>query len=605
MRKIVRILSGIAVLTTVAAVSGSCDRSLDEEMPAPAEPAVFTTKLYTGETRTAFDYAGRHVSWCSGDRLKILVGRNGEFVPDFVPDLASGGGYNGVAVVDEDGRKASMSVTIENLPGFEASDECRIYAVYPESAYEKIEDGLLYCNIAAVQYGSEYDYDAGAGVLFGRTYESVAGGLPQEALLEIKHVAAYCELTLTLPKVFEAGEQINYLRIEAANTILSGTVILDERGEFVRSGEQKNAIRIDGFSDTDNDGKATIMFACMPALLEKGETLSFELSTTSENGNYDMTVVLDSPIEFTAGHISAFELDMSGLKLPAGDEYTPEPAIAGKTGWYELPAKAAHSNLICYAHEHLPSDAGKRNYSFGFAPEHYAATWVAYPLHECYVGSADRTDKFGYDYDFASFTGDNVKTPVMQATVSGAYYTNFNDTKITDTNLQYSRGHQLPSADRTKSAEDNWTTFYSTNMTPQIQALNGGAWMGLESLVRKWMCADTLYIVTGAIFDEGHPYAYDNKSKGKKVSVPTRYYKVLLRTKSGSGGKRVCDCKASELQCIGFIFKHDNTRSSSTVLKSDAVSVSSLEEITGLQFFVNVPDAPKTDLNTSLWPGLK
>jgi len=278
--------------------------------------------------------------------------------------------------------------------------------------------------------------------------------------------------------------------------------------------------------------------------------------------------------------------------------------LGNKAGWFELPAIVESDSYIYYAHDKLPSSPEKRNYSFCFAPEHYAAMWVAYPLHKCHIGTADRTNAFGFDIDFGKFCDDPKNE--MQAVVSGAYYTNYGNTSITEDNLQYSRGHQLPSADRTASTTDNRTTFYATNMTPQLQALNGGVWEALEGLVREqWICSDTLYVVTGAIFDDGHPYAYDNKSQGKRVSVPTHYYKALLRTKNGASGKKVSECRADELQCIGFIFAHDKARTSRTVYRSDACSVSSLEERTGFEFFANVPSAPKNTCDTSLWRGLQ
>lgn len=268
--------------------------------------------------------------------------------------------------------------------------------------------------------------------------------------------------------------------------------------------------------------------------------------------------------------------------------------------WPELPkVMDGADKLIHYSHSQLPSDKSKRNYSFCFDSEHHASLWVAYPLHSCYLGSASRTDSFDYDYAFASFTNDSSYS--MQANVSGAYYSEYGNTN----SIQYSRGHQLPSADRTATAADNITTFYATNMTPQLQSLNGGAWEKLESLVREsWICSDTLYVVTGAIFDDDHLHAYDNRSLGKLCSVPTHYYKVLLRTKNGASGKKVSECSASELKCIGFILKHDSSRSSKSIYKTDACSVSDLEKRTGMTFFVNVPNAPKTTYNTSEWSGV-
>lgn len=286
-------------------------------------------------------------------------------------------------------------------------------------------------------------------------------------------------------------------------------------------------------------------------------------------------------------------------QLPAKPQEVPGYDLASRTGWYELPAAERQAGLIYYSHDRLPSDPSKRNYSFCFATEHYASLWVAYPLHECYLGSG-RKDSFGYDYAFAEYTSSlGLGGEELQANVARAYYT--------EENVQYDRGHQLPSADRNGTVEDNKTTFYATNMTAQHGNINQKMWVTLESRVRDWVCADTLYVVTGAAFNEGHGYAYDNGGKekgGKLVSMPTHYYKALLRTKNGATGKSVADCTADELKCIAFWVEHDIKRTGTAVYTSDACSVAELEELTGIRFFVNVPNAPKTTFDTSEWSGL-
>ena len=160
----------------------------------------------------------------------------------------------------------------------------------------------------------------------------------------------------------------------------------------------------------------------------------------------------------------------------------------------------------------------------------------------------------------------------------------------------HDRGHQLPFADRKASVEDAMTTFYFTNMTPQLGALNQNSWATLENNVRGMICSDTLYVVTGAHFDGSTPnYAYDNKGYGKACPVPTHYYKVLLRTKNGSTGKRVQNCSADELKCIGYWVKHDGTSAIETK------SVEEIEALTGFTFFANVPNAPKSTYKASEW----
>ena len=44
----------------------------------------------------------------------------------------------------------------------------------------------------------------------------------------------------------------------------------------------------------------------------------------------------------------------------------------------------------------------------------------------------------------------------------------------------YDRGHMVRSEERTRSPEDNKTTFYLTNVLPQTHELNAGPWLRLE-----------------------------------------------------------------------------------------------------------------------------
>ncbi len=252
-------------------------------------------------------------------------------------------------------------------------------------------------------------------------------------------------------------------------------------------------------------------------------------------------------------------------------------------GWAEMPTMPANANLEYCLHDKLPSNNKLRNYSFCFDKEKYCALWVAYPLHECYTeGSGHRTDAWSYD---PCCVADEYE-PYLK----NAYYPKGGSS------YSHSRGHQLPSADRLASDADNATTFYYSNMTPQLQELNGGTWASLENTLRnKWMCKDTLYVVTGAHFEPGYGFAYDNKGAGKACAVPTHYYKVILRTKKGDSGKWVGNCSADELQCAGFWFEHKGGAQRQTM------SVAEIESKTKLTFFPNVKNAPKSTYNASDW----
>ncbi len=186
--------------------------------------------------------------------------------------------------------------------------------------------------------------------------------------------------------------------------------------------------------------------------------------------------------------------------------------------------------------------------------------WVAYPLTRESIGYGKRTDAWGLD-------------PLLEAEeqpylANRSYY---------PTN-SYTRGHQVPSADRL-GYEANKKTFYGTNMAPQNSDFNEYIWGKLEEKVRSWAKAsdtDTLYVVSGCILDGSTLTVGDNKDK--KVTVPTYFYKVLLRLSNG------------HYDGLAVLLEHKNCEKQD---KYDyfpyALSIDALEELTGMDFFVNLP----------------
>lgn len=245
--------------------------------------------------------------------------------------------------------------------------------------------------------------------------------------------------------------------------------------------------------------------------------------------------------------------------------------------WAELPAADKSLTEIC----HIITDVARtsegyypRNYTMGYDKAKRLALWAAYPLHSCYTQGISRERHWGYDPTLA---------PGEQMTGG--------------VSAPYNRGHQVANADRRVSNLANDQISYYSNMTAQRSNFNSGVWAALEGRVRGWMCADTLYVVTGCHFDGSQTSTIDNG--GNTLPVPTQYYKVLLRSKSGSTGRSVASLPADELQAIGFWYEH--TESSGQNPAGCAKSVSEIERLCGFEFFVNVPNAPKASYLPSDW----
>ena len=291
---------------------------------------------------------------------------------------------------------------------------------------------------------------------------------------------------------------------------------------------------------------------------------------------------------------------------PGDDEEipTPVPGQSGKYGWYELPVinySQSGSYLIdsndkdlYYAHhmcaggEKGPGGKQARNYTVCFSGEHHVPLWVAAPRHKMYQSGASRTDAYAKDPSIPSDIQYNSKS-----TGGGC-----------------NKGHMLGSAERLSSTATNRQVFYYTNIAPQYSDTfntGGGGWNTLEDWVDGQVCSDTLYVVIGAYFDKytdrrGYTDSPATISYGGRndVSRPTMFYYILMRTKSGSSGKALKDCKTSEIQCAAFVRSH-KTPKGVKVSEQDMMSVSDLEKITGFTYFPNVPQAPKGSYKASEW----
>lgn len=283
---------------------------------------------------------------------------------------------------------------------------------------------------------------------------------------------------------------------------------------------------------------------------------------------------------------------------------TPEPNPSTMNfDWAELPVVVDENNdgrvdsdtslyyawHLCAGNERNAQRNGSaRNFTVCYSAEHHCPLWVAAPRHKSYeVKNTDRTDAYGKD-------------PKIPSDIQ--YSSN-------STGGGCNKGHMLGSAERLCSAATNRQVFYYTNIAPQYSSTfntGGGAWNNLEGLVDGLVCSDTLYVVIGCYFDS---FSKNGASASPKkisfggrsdVSCPTMFYYALLRTKSGSTGKRVQDCSASELQCAAFTICHEMPFKHKPEA-ADMMSIAELEKLTGVTYFPNVKNAPKTTYNANDW----
>lgn len=170
----------------------------------------------------------------------------------------------------------------------------------------------------------------------------------------------------------------------------------------------------------------------------------------------------------------------------------------------------------------------------------------------------------------------------------------------------YDRGHLCASEDRVYSQDANAQTFYYSNISPQLEAFNQrGPWYELEKRVREWggceekitPLGDTLYIVKGGTIRDGefydsrgkHGVMVKNTNKMNGIVVPAYFFVALVSR------------KASSANGIAFYLDHKD-HGNSYSLADYAISIDSLERLTGIDFFCNFPDKIEEDIETQCNP---
>lgn len=252
----------------------------------------------------------------------------------------------------------------------------------------------------------------------------------------------------------------------------------------------------------------------------------------------------------------------------------------GASRWLELPAyKDGESGRYVVTHTAEMGGSLQRNYTLLYDEGSYAALWVAYPLCKDHISSG-REETWGYDPHIPRKAQTSVSSGYGASEPTENYPKNF-----------YARGHQIPNADRSAVPHMQAQTYFSSNMTPQIQnGFNGGVWAKLESAVRDRIPAtDTLYVVTGAVFSrygEDEPVkTIVNKNDSKPLPVPNYYWKALLKVTRSAG--QIIDAKT-----IGFWLPHGDLKGHS--YSEYVVTVDQIEQWTGLDLFPNLSDTIET-----------
>lgn len=152
----------------------------------------------------------------------------------------------------------------------------------------------------------------------------------------------------------------------------------------------------------------------------------------------------------------------------------------------------------------------KPQYALSYHRDRGTPNWVSWHLDKGWLGTAPRQDDFRSDMSLPS----------------GWYRVQTTDYSGSG----FDRGHNTPSADRTKSEEDNSATFLMTNMVPQAPNHNRETWENLESYCRKLAQeGNELFIIMGNYGTGGiGSLGLKNTLANGNVTVPARIWKVIV-----------------------------------------------------------------------------
>ncbi|MCO5230697.1 MAG: DNA/RNA non-specific endonuclease [Chitinophagales bacterium] len=197
--------------------------------------------------------------------------------------------------------------------------------------------------------------------------------------------------------------------------------------------------------------------------------------------------------------------------------------------------------------------------------EHEQANWVMHIIpKDVITGTITRTNDFRIDSSVSTGSAD-----VTDYWDSG-----------------YDRGHLAPSADFRWSRNALSESYYYSNMSPQNPDLNRNGWNNLEIQVREWVVEHgDLLVITGPVLKDGLPKVQQGSYR---LSIPEAYYKIIL------------DINTPTPHAIAFLYP--NTPVTGPVAKY-MVSIDSIEALTGINFFPNIPDAVsfEKDIDIQNW----
>lgn len=583
------------IITFALLASGimACSKQeLEKPVPQPVEPEVPTVevKINAGlgeETKSVFSGVSENKmlsGWTTNKETRF-------FVPDQTAVAATPG---------KSGRSTTFNVT---LP---AATSGKLWALSPVGNYNSSNSANCVGGFTQSKISSTYTYTY---VVIPTTQTPLANscdesvhmvaasmdipstGVPSEIDLDFQLAIAFGKLTI---KNFTSGK-IKQAVLTFPNAV-AGTSCKFQLESGTITGASESSITLLGDNIVKDDaGNFVLYFGLAESTHNSGDFVV--TITDSENKNYTKTVQLntDKSLTFTTGHIRQIGVDMNGvqandenpstesliysacMEFPAvspyltgsqsysltGNETDGASATSTSNKWFRTSTETTDQYIVTHTFQN--DGARVRNYSMLYDGSKKCALWVAFALNSTTFGDLDVGRKENWVYDPA--LPQSIQ-PYIKNSYTGSY----------------DKGHQAASNDRQTTAEMNRQTFYFSNMTPQYSTLNQGNWETLEQKVQNagWKCTDrdTMYVVTGPIFESTYSTTTDNNDAA--CPLPAKYYKCVMKCSFNSSGE------VTSASGVAYLTP-GNDSSSNTAYTGWKTTIDAVETLTGFDFFTNVP----------------
>lgn len=157
----------------------------------------------------------------------------------------------------------------------------------------------------------------------------------------------------------------------------------------------------------------------------------------------------------------------------------------------------------------------RQQYALSYNYKLGTPNWVSWEMNSNWFGDVERYE--------GNFITDN-ELPSNYTKIKHSDYTNSG----------YDRGHLVRSEERTKTVEDNKSTFLMTNIIPQTQDLNRGVWLNLEYYLENLCKKENkqIFVISGGIYSSGTKI-------NNLVAIPDTCYKIAVVLDKGQSRKDI------------------------------------------------------------------